>query len=96
MSDKLSSWNIHNKPHKTVCPKSFCFLWSEVDNKCRATLGICSRNIPDENNKDWYEPCEPELEKHGLPWFYFIPDANHLVDELREEYKRESNKIWID
>lgn len=82
MSDLLTRWNIRNKPSKNVCPKEFCFLWSEDDNKCNSQFGICKRSIPNENNKDWYEPCEPELEKFGLPWFYFIPNADHLVGEI--------------
>ena len=45
---------------------------------------------------DYYEPCEPYLAKHGLPWFYFIASEKNLVDELQEDYLRESKELWGD
>lgn len=90
----MSEWDMNKKPPVNVCPKMFCFLWSETDSKCRETFGVCNRCVPNKENKDWYEPCEPELKRHGLPWFYFILNPDKLVDELREEYIRESTKLW--
>jgi hypothetical protein len=90
----MDKWNINKKPPEDICPKRFCFLWSEEDNICDEAFGICRRAEPEKSDKDLYEPCEPELDKHGLPWFYFIPNSNKLVRELREEYIKESKKLW--
>jgi hypothetical protein len=46
------------------------------------------------SKKDWYEPCEPEIEKFGLPWFYFIHSEKNVVEDKKEEYRRESKKLW--
>jgi hypothetical protein len=54
----------------------------------------CRRETGSPDDPDIYESCEPELEKYGLPWFYFIPDAEDLDDEFKEEYLRESQKLW--
>jgi hypothetical protein len=43
---------------------------------------------------DWYEPCKPALERDGLPWFYFLPSAEQVVPELREQYLRGSRALW--
>lgn len=90
----MCKWDKFKKPPENICPQKFCFIWSEDVNKCRATFGLCKRLAPDKCNKDWYDPCEPELEKNGLPWFYFIPNADKLVDKLKEEYIRQSNELW--
>lgn len=57
-------------------------------------VGICKRHTTNIGDKDWNEPCEPILKKYQLPWFYFITNADKLVEELREEYIRESNQLW--
>jgi hypothetical protein len=33
------------------------------------------QHFPVENIRDWYEPCEPALERDGLPDDYFVTDA---------------------
>ncbi len=34
------------------------------------------------------------LERHGLPWFYFIPSPDKVVEERREQYIREAKRLW--
>lgn len=41
----------------------------------------------EKGEKDWYEPCEPELESKGLPWFYFC-DPQRLTKKNRLMYKK--------
>lgn len=90
----MCKWDKFKKPPENICPQKFCFIWSEDDKKCRETFGLCKRHAPDKSHDDWYEPCEPELKKHGLPWFYFIPNADKLVDELKEDYSKQANELW--
>ena len=85
-------WDKNIKPSKNICPKEFCFFWS--DDMCRETFGKCRRYTTISSDRDRYEPCEPELDKHGLPWFYFIASEKSLVDERVDEYLRESKKLW--
>ena len=87
-------WDLNTKPPENICPERFCFLWSTNSYKCRRTFGLCKREDPAKGGSDLYEPCEPELEKFGLPWFYFIPSEEELVEDRREEYRRESKKLW--
>jgi hypothetical protein len=87
-------WNKNKMPPEDICPRIFCFLWSESDSKCRETFGKCRRSTSRVNDNDWYEPCEPELEKHNLPWFYFITSDIGLTNERRVEYLLESKKLW--
>ena len=94
MEDNMCKWDKFKKPPQNFCPQKFCFIWSEEDNNCSESFGSCSRNTGYENQKDWYEPCEPELERYGLPWFYFITSPDKLIDELKEDYIRESNTLW--
>lgn len=89
-------WDKNKKPPENICPSVFCFLWSESNSKCRETFGKCRRATGNNNDADYYEPCEPKLDKHGLPWFYFIASEKNLVDELQEDYLRESKKLWGD
>lgn len=63
---------------------------------CVCSFGLCKRLHHHPSLQDWYEPSEPTLEHHGLPWFYFIPGPHKLVEELREEYIRESQRLWGD
>ena len=87
-------WDKYKKPPPDICPEAFCFLWSELDKKCRETFGKCRRCAANLNNKDWYEPHEPELKRHGLPWFYFIANGETLANEQKEKYLKESSKLW--
>ena len=48
------------------------------------------------SDHDWYEPCEPELERDGLPWFYFVPSVGNLAPKLHERYLRELRELWCD
>jgi hypothetical protein len=43
---------------------------------CGCAFGPCRRETGNPGHEDWYEPCEPELAKHGLPWFYFADPRN--------------------
>ncbi len=54
----------------------------------------CLRDAVSPGERDLYEPCEPALRAAGLPWFYFVATADSLTDEFREEYLRESKKLW--
>ena len=58
---------------------------------CRCRFGVCTRlrgatgqrvhqpglrrPVPARDVRDWYEPCEPALERDGLPHDYFKPNA---------------------
>ncbi len=54
---------------------------------CGCTFGVCIRKDMEKGEKDWYEPCEPELESKGLPWFYFC-DPQRLTKKNRLMYKK--------
>jgi hypothetical protein len=52
-----------------------------LEDGCGCSLGICLRDERLQSIKgakdnlsirDWYEPCEPALDKNGLPHDYFI------------------------
>jgi hypothetical protein len=30
----------------------------------------------------------------GLPWFYFMAGSQHVTDEMRDDYLRESELLW--
>lgn len=41
---------------------------------CACSLGPCRRWTGNESDADYYEPCEPRLERDGLPdLFFYIP-----------------------
>lgn len=65
----MCRWDKYKKPPGDICPQKFCFMWSEEDNICGNPFGLCKRTTREKIHKDWYEPCEPELRKCGLPWF---------------------------
>jgi hypothetical protein len=65
------------------------------EGTCACSLGPCRRLHPHSGLPDRYEPSEPTLEQHGLPWFYFIPGPQ-LIEERREEYIREARRLWGD
>ncbi len=43
------------------------------EGTCVWSFGLCRRLYPHPGLCDHYEPHEPKLERHGLPWFYFSP-----------------------
>jgi hypothetical protein len=94
MLEDNNKWNVNEKPSALACPHGFCFLWDYSKSQCGKTFGLCIREDASHSQKDWYEPNEPELEKAGLPWFYFIPNKEKLVEDLKEEYEVESRKLW--
>lgn len=55
---------------------------------CGCSFGICKRNeeCTDLNALDYYEPQEVQLEKDGLPWFYFM-DPNKLKVKDKKNYE---------
>jgi hypothetical protein len=65
-----------------------------MDAGCTCSFGLCIRADAIKGDSDWYEPNEPALAKASLPWFYFIPSVKKVADELREDYMRESTRIW--
>lgn len=104
----MSNWDPLVKPPAGVCPQDFCFFWchrSDGSGYCSHTgrwllpsgeskPDLCIRLDPIHGTDDYYEPHEPNLEEHGLPWFYFYPDAHMIVDDLKEAYRRESEELW--
>ena len=73
----MQKWDITVNPSKHVCPETFCFFWRE--DKCDEAYRAFDRRtdcvrrpscLPDA--RDWYEPCEPELDRAGLPHDYFV------------------------
>ncbi len=65
-----------------------------TEGHCGWTLGLCTRLDSKDNDRDYYEPHEPNLERAGLPWFYFIPSADTLVEEAKEAYSAEAEQLW--
>lgn len=63
-----------------------------LESCCGCSFGICIRNENEKGEKDWYEPCEPELKSKRLPWFYFC-DPQKLVKKYRREYEKYFKKI---
>lgn len=60
-----------------VCPEKYCFFWH--DNKCDEAYKSfdnsydCIRKSPCQTtSRDWYEPCEPELDRDGLSHESFV------------------------
>ncbi len=88
------SWKKEVKPSASICPQTFCFIWSEKAKSCGRAFGLCKREDSINGKQDCYEPCEPELKKADLPWFYFISSEEILVEDLREKYKIESAEFW--
>jgi hypothetical protein len=66
------------------------------EDRCGCDFGVCTRLDPVHGDHDWYEPNEPELQGAGLPWFYFIPSAEKVSEELRTAYLEESRALWGD
>jgi hypothetical protein len=69
--------------------------WLEVkQSRCSCRFGTCKRLGLNKDDRDWYEPCEPELKKDGLPWFYFISSIDKLTSEARKKYLKDSKEYW--
>jgi hypothetical protein len=106
----MDLWQQHIIPSPNICPKEYCFFWTEegdyfapdlygdlqealnntkeiTRSGCRCTFGKCVRNKDANGLKDWYEPCEPELEKAELPWFYFM-SLDRLNRKKQRIYKK--------
>ena len=85
----MCTWDKYHKPPAKICPQKYCFLWHDNSYftqevaRCREPFGPCRRSTKNPNHSDWYKPCEPELEKDDLPWFYFITNADFVDKELR-------------
>ena len=94
MSQEIQKRKVEEKPSALECPREICFLWDASEEACGCPFGLCTRLDAAHGERDFYEPHEPNLELAGLPWFYFIPDGEKLVDELRDEYERASQKQW--
>jgi hypothetical protein len=73
---------------------AFRNLQSIVTGGCGCSFGCCTRLDANRGDHDWYEPHEARLLQDGLPWFYFIPDPQHVTDEMRDDYLRESEQLW--
>ena len=92
----MNNWKVNEKPPENICPRNFCFLWSEDEGQCRSPFGICKRFDAHKSEMDFYEPCEPELQKHNLPWFYFISNPKNLDDDSKSKYIKEASELWGD
>ncbi|MDY7226827.1 hypothetical protein [Hyalangium rubrum] len=42
------------------------------EDQCGCSFGVCTRLDALKGDRDWYEPNEPELERAGLPWSFFM------------------------
>ena len=61
---------------------------------CRCAFGLCLRADATNGDRDYYEPHEPRLAESGLPWFYFITTPMNLMDDSKEAYIRDSERLW--
>lgn len=57
-------------------------------------MGFTCKRINPKGQHDFYEPCEPFLERDGLPWFYFIPGPEKVNSSMKGEYIEESEILW--
>jgi hypothetical protein len=63
------------------------------DGGCACSFGRCIRLDPATGEADYYEPHEWNLERAGLPWFYFAT-LESLGPEFREQFLCESEALW--
>ena len=63
-------------------------------SRCGNTLSHCTRLDGLSGKGDAYEPNEPCLASHGMPWFFFIARPNGLEPDRRDQYIRESEALW--
>jgi hypothetical protein len=73
---------------------SFSEMQLVTEAHCGCSFGVCTRSDPERGDNDWYEPCEPFLERAGLPRFYFTADLSKTNPELRDESIRAARKLW--
>ena len=59
-----------------------------------SSFGPCTRQDPVRGQHDYYETHDPNLEKAGLPWFYFISSPLKIVKAFRKKYISESEALW--
>jgi hypothetical protein len=97
-----------DKPDPKVCPREFCFMWqlgiplsaktpkpASVEEGCGCPAPIiCTRLDAARSGRDYYEDHGPNLERAGLPWFYFYPTPLKLAKRVRQEYIAESEALW--
>ena len=101
------SFNPAEKPDPAVCPGKLCFLWrlgrmvrsgdeepATVREGCGNPFGVCIRLDAERGDSDWYSNHGPNLEKAGLPWFYFYPSPDGLTANSRQKYIEESEALW--
>ncbi len=63
------------------------------DGGCVCPFGCCTRLDGAAGDADFYESYGPNLERVGLPWFYFNTLEN-LRAELHEQFLAESERLW--
>jgi len=83
----MEEWNKAIKPSENICPEKYCWFWGKTkyvegkrytEYKCRESYRDlkdvdCVRRPQYQTPAiDWYEPCEPELRRDGLPDDYFM------------------------
>jgi hypothetical protein len=66
-------------------------VWPE--GGCACSFGRCTRLDAATGEADFYEAHEWNLERVGLPWFYFATLEN-LRPEFHEQFLRESEVLW--
>ena len=66
-------------------------VWPE--GGCACSQGRCTRLHPATGVADFYEAHEWNVERAGLPWFYFATLEN-LRPELHEQFLREAEELW--
>jgi hypothetical protein len=66
-------------------------VWPE--GGCACPFGPCKRLDPATGDADFYEPHTPNLERAGLPRFYFVT-LESLRPEFHEQFLRESEELW--
>lgn len=67
---------------------------ASVAEGCRCPFGLCTRLDPEHGDRDWYEDHGPNLREAGLPWFYFYPSPEKLVQNMRQDYITEAEALW--
>jgi hypothetical protein len=68
--------------------------WNPLPRAVADALLACARADAANGDGDYYEPHEPRLAESGLPWFYFITVSMNLLDDLKEVYIRDSERLW--
>jgi hypothetical protein len=66
-------------------------VWSE--GGCACSFGRCIRLDQANGQADFYVSHDWNLDRAGLPWFYFTTLEN-LRPEFHEQFLRESEQLW--